>query len=65
MDIKKILGTLLIILGLVGLVVGIFGIFGSNLAPQSPWIYAILGLIFFSSGIGLLKSIHTKETTTD
>ena len=56
MGAKSIVGVLLILIGIVGLIIGMFGIFGRNLTAQSPWIFAVLGLIFFSSGIGLMKS---------
>ncbi|GAA0892097.1 hypothetical protein GCM10009122_17760 [Fulvivirga kasyanovii] len=51
----KTLAIILVIAGIIGLVLGVLGIFGSNLVALSPWALAILGLIFFSSGIGLLK----------
>jgi uncharacterized membrane protein len=60
MGAKSIIGTFLILLGLIGLIIGVFGVFGRNLTAQNPWIFAILGLIFFSSGIGLLKSTGTR-----
>jgi|APFEC2959095171_1045051.scaffolds.fasta_scaffold00001_277 hypothetical protein len=56
MGAKSIVATVLILAGIVGLIIGVAGIFGKNLTAQSPWMFAILGLIFFSSGIGLLKS---------
>lgn len=46
---------ILTVSGMVGLVLGVLGIFGNDLIPVHPWALAILGLIFFSSGIGLLK----------
>lgn len=51
----KALAIVLVIAGIIGLVLGVLGIFGSNLVALSPWALAILGLIFFSLGIGLLK----------
>ncbi len=51
----KALGILLVITGIVGLVMGVLGIFGSIGFGMSPWAFAILGFIFFVSGIGLLK----------
>jgi hypothetical protein len=51
----KALGIALTIFGMIGLVAGVFGIFGKNLIPLSPWALSILGLIFFTAGIGLLK----------
>jgi hypothetical protein len=51
----KALAITLTLAGMVGLVLGVLGIFGKDLIALSPWALAILGLIFFSSGIGLLK----------
>jgi hypothetical protein len=51
----KALALILTLVGITGLILGILGIFGRNLVALSPWALAILGLIFFSSGIGLLK----------
>lgn len=58
----KGLGFLLTILGITGLILGIMGIFGRNYTGFSPWALAILGVIFFSGGIGLLK---TRQRDTD
>jgi hypothetical protein len=51
----KGLALLLTIAGIIGLVLGVLGIFGKNMTNVSPWALGILGLIFFSAGIGLLK----------
>lgn len=51
----RALGLTLTIVGIIGLILGVLGIFGQNLVSLSPWALAILGLIFFTSGIGLLK----------
>ncbi len=51
----KTLALILTIAGIAGLVVGVLGIFGKDIVTLSPWALAILGLIFFTSGIGLLK----------
>jgi len=56
MGVKSIVATVLVLAGIIGLIIGIAGIFGKNMTAQSPWIFAILGFVFFSSGIGLLKS---------
>ena len=52
----KLLVAILCVAGIVGLVLGVLGIFGRDLVRLSPWALAILGLIFFVSAIGLLKS---------
>ena len=51
----KGLALILTIAGIAGLILGVLGIFGGNLVALNPWALAILGLIFFTSGIGLLK----------
>lgn len=51
----KIVAVVLLLAGVIGLVLGVPGIFGRDLVQMSPWALAILGLIFFTSGIGLLK----------
>jgi hypothetical protein len=51
----KILALILVVVGIVGLILGVLGIFGPNVISLSPWALAILGFIFFVSGIGLLK----------
>jgi hypothetical protein len=58
MGVKEISSTVLILLGIAGLIIGMFGIFGDNMTKQNPWIFAILGFIFFMSGITLLKSVN-------
>ena len=62
MGAKGIVGIVLIVAGIAGLIIGVFGIFSENLTNQSPWIYAILGFVFFTSGIGLLKSEGKQNT---
>lgn len=52
----KILALVLVVLGIAGLIVGVLGVFGPDVVAVSPWALAILGLIFFVSGIGLLKN---------
>lgn len=51
----KGLGVILTIAGMAGLILGVLGIFSQNYFTLNPWAFAILGLIFFSSGVGLLK----------
>lgn len=55
----KILGIVLTIVGMIGLILGVFGIFGS-FSIVSPWAFAIIGFIFFVSGIGIVK--RKKDT---
>lgn len=51
----KALALMLTLVGLVSLALGVLGIFGKDIVNISPWALAILGLIFFSAGISLLK----------
>ena len=51
----KIIGLILTLVGFAGLILGVLGIFGRDLVALSPWALAILGIIFFGAGIGLLK----------
>ena len=56
----KILALIMVVGGTISLVVGIMGVFGSMSTGVSPWALAILGGIFFLSGISLLK--YRKDT---
>ncbi|PZW38554.1 MULTISPECIES: hypothetical protein [Mesonia] len=56
----KILGIVLTVAGMICLVIGVFGIFGEMNIGLSPWAFAIIGLIFFLSGIGIVK--RKKDT---
>ena len=51
----KILALILVIVGIAGLVLGVLGIFGRDLVTLNSWALSILGLIFFASGVNLLK----------
>lgn len=56
----KILAVIMLIGGAIALVMGVMGIFGSISVMFSPWALAILGFIFFVSGISMLK--YRKDT---
>lgn len=60
MEAKKLLGTTLTVLGIIGLIVGVFGLFsdGATLGINA-YASSILGLIFFSSGISLMKTVKS------
>ncbi len=51
----KVMAMVLVLFGFIGLILGVLGIFGRDLVALSPWALAILGIIFFTAGIGLLK----------
>lgn len=62
MNLKRTFGAILTILGIVGLIYAAYIFAGTSLGEQSvknAIIYAVLGLIFFISGIGLVKK--TKD----
>ena len=62
MNMKRIFGAFLTILGIIGLIytaIVFSDTSGSERDIKSLIIYGILGLVFFVSGIGLIKS--TKD----
>lgn len=62
MNIKRIFGFVLTVLGIIGLIYAAFTFMNSGGEMQSMKmlaVYGILGLIFFISGIGLVK--NTKD----
>lgn len=58
----RVLALILTIGGMIALILGVLGIFGNNLVSLSPWAMAILGGIFFISGVSMLK--YRKDDTT-
>ena len=61
METKKILGVLLVALGLLGLVPGVLGIFEKReFLGINSWALTLLGVLFFMSGIGLIQSIRSR-----
>ncbi len=59
----KGLGIVLTIVGAIGLILGVIGIFGSNVVNISPWALAIIGIIFFVTGAGMLKRRRDTDET--
>lgn len=51
----KVVSLTLLLAGVLGLILGVLGIFGRDLVAMNPWGLAILGLIFFTAGMGLMK----------
>lgn len=62
MNLKRVFGAILTILGIVGLIYAAYVFTNTSTAEQSiktTAIYGIIGLIFFISGISLIK--RTKD----
>lgn len=62
MNLKRVFGAILTVLGIVSLIYAAYIFAGSTMGEQSiknTAIYGVLGLIFFISGIGLVK--RTKD----
>lgn len=59
MNLKRTFGTILTILGIVGLIYAAIGIIQSSESTKNLIVYGILGIIFFFTGIGLVK--NTKD----
>ena len=60
MEVKKILALVFTLLGAVGLAFGVLAIFNSGQLAlgQNAWGVAIVGVIFFITGMGLLRSVR-------
>ena len=62
MNLKRIFGAILTILGIIGLIYAAYIFAASSMGERNvktAIIYGVLGLIFFISGIGLVKT--TKD----
>lgn len=62
MNLKRIFGAILTVLGIIGLIYAAYVFANTATAEQNikvTAIYGIIGLIFFISGIGLIKT--TKD----
>lgn len=59
MNVKRIFGTILTILGIIGLIYAGFGFVQKSLDARSMIVAAVIGIIFFVSGISLVK--NTKD----
>lgn len=61
MDLKKLFGTILTLLGIGGLVYAAILFGNSTGTTKALIVYAVLGAIFFFSGIGLIRTTKGKE----
>jgi uncharacterized membrane protein len=59
MNVKRTFGTILTVLGIIGLIYAGYGYTQKDPATRQLIVYGIVGLIFFFSGIGLVK--NTKD----
>jgi len=61
MDLKKIFGPLLTVLGIIGMIYGAFLFLHDETGDWKPLVvFFVLGIIFFTSGMGLIKNIDEK-----
>lgn len=59
MNVKRIFGTILTILGIIGLIYTGYELINKNTDYVSLTVIGVIALIFFFSGIGLVK--NTKD----
>ncbi|WP_312186692.1 hypothetical protein [Sphingobacterium sp.] len=59
MNVKRIFGTVLTILGIVGLVYTGSGLINQDTTQMTLIVVGVIALLFFFSGIGLIK--NTKD----
>ncbi|MGE9310125.1 hypothetical protein ACLOAU_00645 [Niabella sp. CJ426] len=59
MNVKRIFGTVLTILGITGLIYTGYELINKSTSYTSLIVVGVIGLIFFFSGIGLVK--NTKD----
>ncbi|WP_300600910.1 hypothetical protein [Niabella sp.] len=59
MNVKRIFGTILTVLGIIGLIYTGYELINKSTSYRSLIVIGVIGLIFFSSGIGLVK--NTKD----
>jgi uncharacterized membrane protein len=61
---KRIFGVILIVLGIAGLIISAYNFLQKNNQTtydvKSITVYALLGLLFFFGGVGLLRSTKDK-----
>jgi len=59
MNVKRTFGTILTVLGIIGLIYAGYGFVQHSIQTRELIVIGIIGLIFFISGIGLVK--NTKD----
>lgn len=56
MNLKRIFGTILTVLGIVGLIYAAIGFVQNTEGYKMLIVFSILGIVFFITGIGLVRS---------
>ncbi|MRG43779.1 hypothetical protein GFS24_01570 [Chitinophaga sp. SYP-B3965] len=59
MNVKRIFGAVLTVLGIIGLIYSGYGFVKHSINTRELIVVGVIGLIFFFSGIGLVK--NTKD----
>ncbi len=59
MNVKRLFGSILTILGIIGLIYAGYGFIKQNMQWRELLVAAVIGIVFFVSGIGLVK--NTKD----
>ena len=59
---KRIFGIILTVLGIAGLIYAAISISHGSSSVKNIAVYGVLGLIFFVSGIGLIKNTKDKPS---
>jgi len=59
MNVKRTFGTILTILGIIGLIYAGYSFINHSIQTRELVVTAVIGIIFFFSGIGLVK--NTKD----
>jgi len=59
MNVKRIFGAVLTVLGIIGLIYAGYGFIKHSIQTRELIVAGVIGLIFFFSGIGLVK--NTKD----
>jgi uncharacterized membrane protein len=56
MNLKRIFGTILTVLGIIGLIYAAIGFVQNTEGYKMLIVFAVLGIVFFFTGIGLVRS---------
>lgn len=59
MNVKRIFGAVLTVLGIIGLIYSGYGFVNKSINTRELIVVGVIGLIFFFAGIGLVK--NTKD----